>query len=160
MRRHSVTLASGMTCAGIALGSALLVGSTVAALAQSANHAYGGCSLDLTTTVQDLLRDINNTGSFNTAQLKVSFVIVYTMNNNDGQRLGGNSYSGVILCKNPDEVSIQPTTETTVIPNVDIKDIEQTYVLRYQLNGGSGAIEKRVCQQTDANTDCFRVSPP
>jgi hypothetical protein len=176
-------------CAAIALGSALLAGSTGAAIAQpppapQEDRAWGGCTLDA-EAVDALESRINASGDFDDTTggpFKVSFVLVYALDNdNDGQPLDVGElddddddddddeappFTGVILCTNaaddPGQVDIETTTETTVLPDVDILDIEQTFVLQYRVNGGpsDGKTEKRVCQTTDSNTDCFRIFPP
>lgn len=139
------------------------------------NHAWGGCSLPSTLRTQ-LNNAIKATASSKFASVAVDFIVVHTIAlDNNGQPLtaaAGGGHSGVILCTFKGGTSAAtPTLETTAIPNaanhpastnIDILSNQQQSVLQYKLNDGSlaGKVEKRVCQTTDGNTDCFRVFKP
>jgi hypothetical protein len=171
-------------CSAMALASALVVGSSVQALAQDvpipeANKAWGGCVLD-SSTVDALKARIRLGSGIKADSATVSFVVVYTLaNDNDGQPLqsGPSNFTGPVICRNDSEVgkvgitafdtSHNLITQTTDIPtqthsgvsNIDILEFEQASILQYRLNGGTNAIEKRVCLTTDANVACFRIFP-
>ena len=110
------------------------------------------------------------------ASVTVDFIVVHSVTlDNDGQPLtaaAGGGNTGVILCTFQGASAATSTLETTPIPdtagphtgstNIDILTNQQQSVLQYKLNDGSlaGKVEKRVCQTTDDNTDCFRVFKP
>jgi len=166
-----------------ALASTLIMGGSIEALAQDppgpqADKVWGGCLLS-GATVTELIADLEAAGGIASGQAEVSFVVVYTLtNNNNGQPLGSN-FTGPVICTDPDAVDITAfdkngesggvrLKETTDIPaqtgpagatSVDIKSAEEVFVLQYQLNDGAndGDTENRVCHTTDANVDCFRI---
>ena len=175
-------------CKAMALASALVIGGSVPALAvdppdPAANKVWGGCVLT-PTTVTGLIGNIGVGQGIQGNQVKVSFVVVYTLAyDNNGQPLtgSGSSFTGPVICRNPSEVGITAfdkggeggqvlLKETTDIPtqtdpgvpqatSVDILDAEEAFFLRYVLNNGAnaGKNEKRVCHTTDGNVDCFRI---
>jgi hypothetical protein len=137
-------------------------------------RVWGGCVLS-PTTVAAIQADVNDgIGASADADIQVAFLFVYSLHDNDGQgpvKEGPTTgYTGPVLCTNPDEVGLIKVKETDDIPtqtgpsgasSVDILDLEEAMVLRYQVNGGpaNDAIEKRVCHTTGNNNDCFRISP-
>jgi len=153
---------------GLAMATALLASGALAQSAPpapTANHTWGGCTLDA-QTVEAIKNRINFGGQFDTqnpnANFNVSFILVYSLSNdNDGQPLKppASGYTGAILCTNPESVGIQTTTETATLSGVDIRDVEQVHILQYREPSG-GPTKKRVCSVTDSFTDCFTVSPP
>jgi hypothetical protein len=168
----------------MALASALVIGGSVQALAAdppdpAANKVWGGCVLT-PTTVTGLIGNIDDGPGIQGNQVKVSFVVVYTLAyDNNGQPLtgSGSPFTGPVICRNPSEVGITSLDntggllkETTDIPtqtdpgvpkatSVDILDAEEAFFLRYVLNNGAniGKKENRVCHSTDGNVDCFRI---
>jgi hypothetical protein len=174
-------------CKAIAVASTLVVGVSVHALATdppdpATDRAWGGCVLNPTAVTQLIqsIRDSSIPGTIQDSQVKVGFVVVYTLaNDNDGQPLGGSTFTGPVVCKNPSEVGITaldntgaPLKETTDIPtqtdpgpvkatSIDILAAEEAFALQYTLNNGSnaGKIEKRACYTTKGNVECFRIFP-
>ena len=138
-----------------------------------ADHAWGGCSLPASLRTQ-LNNAIKATASTKFASVSVDFIVVHSVAaDNDGQPLTTGGTTGVILCTFKGGTSAAtPTQETTPIPdtagvhpgstNIDILTNQEQSVLQYKLNNGAlaGTIEKRVCQTTDGNTDCYRVYKP
>jgi hypothetical protein len=166
-------------CKAMTLASALVVGTSVPALAQdpsgpAANRTWGGCLL--TETIVSDLEDVLNASAINNAN--VSFIVVYSQEApNGGFKLTGTSFTGPVICTDPAEVDItardkdgNPLMETTDIPTqtnpggntVDIRSAEEESILQLKINGGSNAgdIVNRVCHTTDANVDCFLIFPP
>jgi hypothetical protein len=148
------------------------------ALAGSAAHAQGiigtpqanhvvSCTLD-STTYNDLFTLLNpiTNPPFNPGE--VAFVVIYTLNNNNGQKLSGPGparYTGPVVCTSPG-VSMTATLGTTDIPNstdqpgassIDLLNTEEAFLLRYKINPGT-KIEKRFCHTVANNSDCFRIS--
>ena len=141
-----------------------------------AGRVWSGCVLS-GSTVDAIQADVNDgINASSDDDIQVAFVFVYSLQDNDGQGpVGGGpnaGFTGPILCANPDEVGTPiKVKETDDIPgptgpagasSVDILDLEEAMILRYQVNGGvaSGKIEKRVCHTTGNNNDCFRVPAP
>lgn len=174
----------GRACAGMAFASAMLLGGSLEALAgggggpipsPAADHVYGGCTLS-EGTLAGLAADARVQGVEGPAA-EVSFVVVYTLSNdNDGQSLGeGGPFTGPIICINDTEVEItakeadgDPLTEASDIPTdtdpggadtVDVLETEESFIIKYQLNGEPGDIEKRICHTVDGNVDCFIIRP-
>lgn len=179
----------GMLAAGktLALASALLAAASVGAFAQedppapAANRVWGGCTLSA-TTVDSLLT--NELGAEFGSQAAVSFVVIYTLRENNGQRLTDTTDTGPVICTNQhagingavegitaQEADGDPLSEDSDIPgdthdpvtepvawssNLNILDTEQMFSLRYEIID-TGGVEKRVCHTVDANTDCFRI---
>jgi hypothetical protein len=168
-----------LACAAAALASAMLLGGSVQALAQTpgpqADHVWGGCELSpatVTALAADAAVEAEGTA-------EISFVVVYTLSNdNNGQPLGEAGFTGPVICVNPAEAGITAfeagegprLTETSDIPTetdpggaatVDILEAEESFIVKYQLNGGAngGDIEKRVCHTVDGNVDCFIIFP-
>jgi hypothetical protein len=155
---------------------ALLACSSLPALAvdpAQPERVWGGCVLD-PATVENIQIDVNEgIGADLDTDIQVAFVVVYSLNDNDGQgpvSLGPTTgFTGPILCTNPAEVGTPiEVTESQDIPtqtgpsgatSIDILDVEEAMILRYEVNGGSagGAIEKRFCHTTGVNNDCFRI---
>lgn len=138
-------------------------------------RVWGGCVLD-PATVAEIQADVNvGIGLASATDIRVAFVVVYSLNDNDGQgpvSLGpATGFTGPILCTNPAEVGIpNEVTESADIPaqtgpsgatSIDILDLEEAMILRYDVNGGAadGTIEKRFCHTVGVNNDCFRISP-
>ena len=168
--------------AAVALAVCLLAGTSVQALAQTpgpeADHVYGGCVLS-PATVAALAADATVGGGEAPPAAEVSFVVVYTLSNdNDGQSLGEAGFTGPVICVNPAEAGITAfeagegprLTEASDIPTetdpggaatVDILETEESFIIKYRLNGGGnpGDIEKRVCHTVDGNVDCFIIFP-
>jgi len=131
------------------------------------DHVFANC----TFTISGLQAALTiSDPDLSTATLEASYILIYVRTNpNDGQQIGITStYTGPVLCHNSASESVVPTTEATSIPNttnhgsatsVDILDSEEAFHLRYHLNGGSGATEKRVCHTVAGNTDCFFIQP-
>ena len=177
-------------CSAMALASAFIVGVSVQALAvdppnPEANKVWGGCVLS-PTTVTGLVTSIQAGPKIQGNQVKVSFVVVYTLTyDNNGQPLlgSGSPFTGPVICTNPSEVGITAfdkegeaggvthlLEETTDIPtqtdpgnanSVDILEADEMFSLKYHLNDGANAgdTEKRVCHTTVNNVDCFRIFP-
>ena len=154
-----------------ALASALLLGTSVAAVAQtappgpSANRIWGGCILD-GGTVDSLLADLDNGGipaSNSAGSRQVAFVVIYSISNdNNGQPVGTRDVTGPVVCTNRDVVDIVTTQQTNAIPEtgagtVDVLDAESAFLLRYRVNN-SGLFEKRICHTVDSDADCFRLT--
>jgi hypothetical protein len=173
-------------CKATALASSMIVGSTVLALAAepdvpppAPDKLWGGCVLD-EATVAGLIRSVGAGNGLQQSTAEVSFVVVYTLDNdNDGQPLSGSgsNFTGPVICTNPQAVNItafakdrSPLKEITDIPtqtdpgnatSADILESEEALILQYRLNNGgnAGDIEKRVCHTTEGNVDCFRIFP-
>jgi hypothetical protein len=93
----------------------------------------------------------------------VAFVVIYSFQGNDGQPLTGGGFTGPVLCRNTavvpsiDQVLQTDNIGTTSAP-VDVLDVENALILRYQESGPPlGPVQKRYCHTVDANTDCFRL---
>lgn len=137
------------------------------------NRAWGGCTLSY--SVQTALKNALQAESAKLGTVAIDFIVIHTVAaDNDGQPLkasAGGGSTGVVLCSFPG-TTISKTTETTQIPNatdqpgatsIDIVQVQQQAVEQYEINGGGaldGTREKRVCQTTLGNTDCFRVKKP
>jgi hypothetical protein len=183
----TVSLMSSRSSRGTSGAHALVLlaaaGAGLTALAGSAAHAQGiigtpqqnhvvSCTLDTTTynNLVTLLNPITNP-PFNPGQ--VGFIVIYTLNDNDGQKLSGSGparYTGPVVCTSPG-VSMAATLGTTDIPNstdqpgatsIDVLNTEEAFLLRYKINQGSltNTIEKRFCHTVANNSDCFRVFVP
>jgi hypothetical protein len=171
---------TGGACVAVALASAILLGGSVQVLAQTADHVYGGCELSF-EAIQALqtdasVEDTEGEEGPEPVPARISFVVVYSLtddpDDNDGQALGAGS-TGPVICINTDEVGItdfEEVTEDSDIPTetdpagadtVDILETEESFIIKYQLNGGDndGNIEKRICHTVDENVDCFIISP-
>lgn len=161
-------------CMTAAMATTWLAGVSGQAVAQSSNfdptvtpqlnRVYAGCVLH-SDTVESLQLDIRDgNGSVIQDPPEIGFVVVYALTkDNDGQPVlnGSNvvGHTGPVLCRNAGAVAIANTTQTTQIPasgTVDVKDVEDAFILRYE-NGGT--TEKVICHTVDTNTDCFRISP-
>jgi hypothetical protein len=91
----------------------------------------------------------------------VAFVVIYSFQGNDGQPLTGGGFTGPVICRAPG-VNIGQVLQTDNIGTtgdpVDVLDVENAIILRYQESGPPlGPVEKRYCHTVDANTDCFRL---
>jgi len=152
--------------------AAAVVGAPVTAGATTSpvkDHAWGGCTLS--ATVRDTIKNALQAESAAFGTVSVDFIVVHAVvTQNDGQPLNSGGNSGVILCTFPG-TSAKVTTETTPIPNatdqpgstnIDVLQVQQQAVQQYKINDGARAnkIEKRVCQTTQSNTDCWRVFKP
>ena len=135
------------------------------------DHAWGGCVLGPVARV--LLETAIKVQSSKLAGVYIDYIVVHSVTaDNDGQPLTTGGKTGVILCTFQGTSQAAATTETTPIPdaaaahpgstNIDVLTNQEQSVLQYKLNDGSlaGKTEKRVCQTTDGNTDCFRVFKP
>lgn len=133
------------------------------------NHAWGGCTLS--SAVQNTIRNALQAESSAFGTVSVDFIVIHTVaTQNDGQPLKSGGNTGVILCTFPG-TNAKVTTETTQIPNatdqpgstnIDVLQVQQQAVQQYKINDGARAnkTEKRVCQTTQDNTDCWRVAKP
>jgi hypothetical protein len=178
----------GIACAAVVLASALLLGGSVPALATNGptdppdpkpDHVWAGCVLDPATV--DGIASAIEAGTGSSAD--VSFVVVYSLSNdNDGQLLGESGFTGPIICT-PDTLQVgitafqkngtTPLTETSDIPNetdpnfvlgnsVDVLETEEAFIIKYQhrdFEDTLGDIEKRVCHTVDGFVDCFIIFP-
>lgn len=172
----------------LALSAALLVGSTVHALAQTpppaVDHVWGGCILSETAVIELQNSITAGTGA---EGADVDFVVVYSRaNSNDGQFLGGGGVTGPVICINDDQVGITafeadegilteasriPTDTHQLVPgepdedeptSVNLLAAEEVFILQYELLDGeedAGDIEKRICHTVAGNGDCFRIFP-
>jgi len=161
-------------CAAAALASVLFVGSPGEALAvdpPAPNAVWHGCVLG-----PDLVGDLEakiGAGS-NHLDPTVSFIVVYTMKDNDGQEFttGPNrgQFTGPVICINDDAiegVGIAETSQTATIPSgstattVNTLDAEEVFILRYALANGTdaGTVEKILCHAVNDGMNCFRISP-
>jgi hypothetical protein len=152
------------------------------------NHVWGGCELsqEAVEAIQDSI--FNSSGGEGgpfgdfPENLEVAFVVVYSLQENDGQLLPDTEgYTGPILCLGgfPGEgftpFGIESTSEDSPIPpepgegdptSVNILDLEEALILRYEPNFPgegepfTGNPEKRFCHTVDDNTDCFTVFSP
>lgn len=135
------------------------------------DHAWGACQLSSTLRTQ-LNSAIKSASGNKFTSVSVDFIVVHSIaSDNNGQPIipaAGGGNSGVILCTFNGTSKAATTFETTVIPNgsdqpnadkIDILTNQQQSVLQYELKYPlpPNKIEKRVCQTTDRNTDCFRV---
>ena len=162
-------------CAAAALGTLLLVGSpTVAQVSgPTPNAVWGGCVLD-----SDLVGDLEGkiAAGSNHLDPTVSFIVVYTMKDNDGQEFttGPNrgGFTGPVICINDDAVEgvgIRGTSQSATIPDtartgattVNTLDAEEVFILRYALADGPNeeVVEKVLCHAVNDGMDCFRISP-
>jgi hypothetical protein len=177
MRRDSkrrYRIRSDRPWGAVAWASALLVATSVAAVAQtappgpSADRTWGGCVLDTQEggTVDNLLADLDAGGipaSNNSGSRQVAFVVVYSISNdNNGQPIGTRDLTGPVICTNRNVVDIVTTEQTRSIPEtgggtVDILNAASAFSLRYRVNN-SGLFENRLCHTVDSNADCFRIS--
>lgn len=154
------------------------------------NHVWGGCELSA-EAVNEIRQNIFDSaggeggpfGDF-ADSLEVAFVVVYSLQENDGQPLTTEGHTGPILCvggtvgEGISHLGIETTTDTTQIPDptsnagsgdavsVDILDLEEALALRYLplFDDGEGGLfegipEKRYCHTVDDNNDCFTVFP-
>jgi hypothetical protein len=133
------------------------------------DHAWGSCTLS--ATVQNAIKNALQAESPAFGTVSVDFIVVHAVaTQNDGQPLQSGGNTGVVLCTFPG-TSTKVTAETTPIPNatdqpgstnIDILQVQQQAVQQYKINDGARAnkIEKRVCQTTQGNTDCWRVFKP
>lgn len=156
----------------LACATAILGSSSVAATANNPplkDHAWGGCTLS--SSVQNTIRKALQAESSAFGTVSVDFIVIHTVaTQNDGQPLKSGGNTGVVLCTFPG-TNAKVTTETTPIPNagdqpgstnIDILQVQQQAVQQYKINDGARAnkTEKRLCQTTQGNTDCWRVSKP
>jgi hypothetical protein len=135
------------------------------------NAVWGGCVLG-----SDLVGDLEEKIGAGSNQLDptVSFVVVYTMKDNDGQEFttGPNrgQFTGPVICINDDAVEgvgIDDTQQTATIPSgssantVNTLDAEEVFILRYALADGddAGVVEKVLCHAVNDQMYCFRISP-
>jgi hypothetical protein len=147
----------------VALASALLLGGTLQAAAQTpdptAGAVWGGCVL--------------SDAAVTALPAGVDFVVVYSLSNpDDGQALdGGGGHTGPVICINESRVGITafefdditPLTPESRIPDatgpegaatVNLLAAEEALIVQYRLNP-SLAIEKRFCQTFAGNSQCF-----
>jgi hypothetical protein len=152
-------------CGALALAMAATI-ATSTAFAQSgaptADRIWAQCVLH-SDTVNALINDMTNSPQGNrlgTAK-EVAFVVIYSFQDNDGQPLGAGGFTGPVLCRNTTVVpNVATTLQTASIGTssrpVDVLDVENAFILRYQESGTTN-IEKRFCHTVDANSDCFRL---
>ena len=169
-RRATLVLALAALAAGGFLRPATAVAQTLPP--PQADHPFG-CQLGLITktTIETAIKLLYPQFS----SVAIDFIVVNSVpQDNDGQPLKTGGTTGPILCSFSGGIPVPPTpyriattTESTLIPggdaaSVDILSNQQQSVLQYRINGGTrnGQIEKRVCQTTDGNTDCFRLFKP
>jgi hypothetical protein len=167
----------------IALTSALLLGGSAPALAAESDpgqptesQVWGGCVLTTEAeegavdALKDSMSSSDNSGPLNQENLKVAFVVVYTLNDHDGQPLSAGGFTGPVLCINPDVVGVKSRLQTDHLPDpstgatsIDTKDAEDVFILRYVLNsedeGVGGTNEKVICHSVGDQVNCFRISP-
>jgi hypothetical protein len=162
-------LAAGVGLTWLALSATASATSDTSTLL--ADRAWGGCRLS--ASVQNSIKNaVKNASGGKLSSVTVDFITVHSVTlDNDGQPLAvGGGNSGIILCTFPGTTA-NVTTETTQIPNptnhpgstnIDVIQVQQQAVQQYKINDGTraGKIEKRVCQTTLGNTDCFRVFKP
>ncbi|MFO1050106.1 MAG: hypothetical protein U1E52_19680 [Geminicoccaceae bacterium] len=134
------------------------------------DHAWGG-GCTLSSSVQNTIKNALQAESSALGTVSVDFIVIHTVTaQNDGQPLKSGGNTGVVLCTFPG-TNAKVTTETTPIPNatdqpgstnIDVLQVQQQAVQQYKINDGARAnkTEKRVCQTTQGNTDCWRVSKP
>jgi hypothetical protein len=163
------------TCVATAFAALLVAGSSVPALAQTANEIWAGCVLSTggeegeANTVGDLAGDLIDSGISDNDDLQVAFVVVYSLkNDNDGQPVSG-GFTGPVICANPEVVSVplETTSQTDNIPpdddedhdTVTISDAEEAFLLQYQFDQEPTDIEKRFCHTVDSETFCFLIKP-
>jgi hypothetical protein len=160
---------------GIPAAMVVLLGATLPASANSPgpvkDRAWGACKLSQSIR-NSLASSIKSASGNKYSSVSVDFIVVHSISlDNNGQPLTTGGHSGAILCTFQGASAATATQETTPIPNatnhpastnIDILSNQQQSVLQYELNNGTlaGNIEKRVCQTTDRNTDCFRVYKP
>ena len=154
----------------LALATAIIASTSVPhiAAAQSADRVWAQCTLT-PTAVTELITSMTNSDTANRLGAKrVAFVVIYSLEGNDGQPLSGvtdpeGSHTGPVICRNTTVatggLTSTPTSvlQTDNIPSsgggtVDVLDVENALVLRYR---ESGTLRKRYCHTVDANEDCF-----
>jgi hypothetical protein len=143
-----------------------------------ANHVLDGCVLNPATyaaLVLDIARQ--SRGAIDPKKVRVSFVVVHTLNPNDGQPLKSpaSAFTGPVLCAAPPlpgvGVRVERTDEQADINNIDILGAEESLILHYRPAASAGTAgdrpkppardrtEKRFCHTVANNTDCFRIFP-
>lgn len=158
--------------------AALLVGASGPATAAEPelklDHVWAGCELDQ-ATVSALSADLADSGIEDEEggpNPEIAFVLVYSLNDNDGQPAvvgEDEGMTGPVLCLNKNlnvgagnELTIDTTDQTTNIPEsgtANFLDVEDVFIVRYQLDDESGDIEKVLCHTVKGNSDCFRIFP-
>lgn len=164
-RASNVVAGGGSIGWAMTLAALVLAGTSVQALAQTANQVWAGCVLttgsgeETTNAVAALEESLAPiVGS------EIAFVVVYSLNNdNDGQPVTG-GFTGPVICRNPEVVGPPvPTNQTENIgaanDTVTILDAEEAFLLQYRFDDAPTDIEKRVCHTVNANTDCFLIQP-
>ena len=165
-----VTLALAALAAGCAMLPTALQAQTLPP--PRADHAFG-CQLGLVTkaTIETAIKILYPQVS----NVAIDFIVVHSVpQENDGQPLRAGGTTGPIICSfsggipvPPTPYRIETTRENVLIPSGDatsatILSNQQQSVMQYRINGGTrnGQIEKRICQTTDGNSDCFRLFKP
>jgi hypothetical protein len=128
-----------------------------AAQQPQANRVWAECTLNsgegAIDTITGLLEDMG-ASSTQLAPSEVAFVVIYSLQENDGQPLTGGGFTGPVICRNTEVApDVDQVLQTDNIPTTDLLDVENAIILRY----GTTNVEKRYCHTVDANTDCFRL---
>ena len=153
----------GAACGALAvatasIASACIPGVAAAQSAPTANRVWAQCVLT-SDAVTALKSSMTSTGL--ATDKKIAFVVIYSFEANDGQRLSGTTtpegpHTGPVICRNTTDtpaVSIDQVLQTDNISTTNVLDVENAIILRY----GTTNVEKRYCHSVDANTDCFRL---
>jgi hypothetical protein len=109
----------------------------------------GASDCRLSTTTFNAIKTAIQAGP-NIRDSKVNFVFVVAYNVSDETQ-------GTV-CAAPSYAVTGKATDA-VLPTINVRDTEDLFIMRYELNGGSrnGAVEKRYCTTADRRADCFRV---